>query len=276
MGDSVVIFKCILQFIGIAFSITTIVFLAKIFNGTKENPLEVYDNRFFNKSETQPTEDNNPDEKSASKVSNVKDKYCQCGDNIINNICTEEQIIEGCYDISKNEENLSLRVLEDSTCDEIQTELTNNNDKLSEVFDLNYGTVRKMALGILIVLCLVGFSVFITLMTQVGIIICGEKAALIILPFFICIICICLFAGLTNFILFMIMLVKYYKGRTTGEFLDFYEDCLDAEEKSSLENTYNKLDDINKDMTVFVALNFVQLGLSMIESCLSFFTREKK
>ena len=74
----------------------------------------------------------------------------------------------------------------------------------------------------------------------------------------------------------MIMLVKYYKGRTTGEFLDFYEDCLDAEEKSSLENTYNKLDDINKDMTVFVALNFVQLGLSMIESCLSFFTREKK
>ena len=102
---------------------------------------------------------------------------------------------------------------------------------MSEVFDLHYGTVRKMALGILIVLCLVGFSVFITLMTQVGIIICGEKDALIILPFFICIICICLFAGLTNFILFMIMLVKYYKGRTTGEFLDFYEDCLDAEEK---------------------------------------------
>lgn len=270
MGESASVFKTILQLIEMAISITTIVYVAKIYKGTKENPLEVFDRNI------ESIASNTIDNVVPNKVSKVKDKFCQCGEKIINKICSEEQIIEGCYDISKYEENLSLRVLEDSTCDEIQTELTNNNDKLSEVFDLNYGTVRKMALGILIVLCLVGFSVFITLMTQVGIIICGEKAALIILPFFICIICICLFAGLTNFILFMIMLVKYYKGRTTGEFLDFYEDCLDADEKSSLENTYNKLDDINKDMTVFVALNFVQLGLSMIESCLSFFTREKK
>lgn len=270
MGESASVFKTILQLIEMAISITTIVYVAKIYKGTKENPLEVFDRNI------ESIASNTIDNVVPSKVSKVKDKFCQCGEKIINKICSEEQIIEGCYDISKYEENLSLRVLEDSTCDEIQTELTNNNDKLSEVFDLNYGTVRKMALGILIVLCLVGFSVFITLMTQVGIIICGEKAALIILPFFICIICICLFAGLTNFILFMIMLVKYYKGRTTGEFLDFYEDCLDADEKSSLEKTYNKLDDINKDMTVFVALNFVQLGLSMIESCLSFFTREKK
>ena len=269
MGKSAAVFKTILQLIEIAISITTIVYVAKIYKGTKENPLEVFDR------EIESIASNIIDNVAPSKVSKAKDKYCQCGEKIINKICSEEQIIEGCYDISKNDENLPLRVLEDSTCDEIKNELTNKNGKFSEVFDLNYGTVRKMALGILIVLCLVGFSIFITLITQIGIIICGEKAAVIILPFFICIICICLFAGLTNFILFMIMLVKYYKGRTTGEFLDFYEDCLDDDEKSSLKQIYNKLDDINKDMTVFVALNFVQLALSIIESCLSFFTREK-
>ncbi len=30
------------------------------------------------------------------------EKYCQCGEEILNNICTEEQIISGCYDVSKN------------------------------------------------------------------------------------------------------------------------------------------------------------------------------
>ena len=274
MGDSVVIFKCILQLIGIAFSITTIVFLAKIFNGTKENPLEVYDNRFFNKSETQPPEDNNPDEKSASKVSNVKDKYCQCGDNIINNICTEEQIIEGCYDILKNNENRSLRLLDDSNCDNMKTDIINQG--FSKVFKLNYGTVHKMALGIIVVLSALGFSILITLITQIGMIFCGEKAALIIAPFLLCIICVGLFAGLTNFILFMIMLVKYYKGKTTGEFLDFYEDCLDEQGKSNLEETYDKLHDMNKYMTVFVALNFIQMGLNLFESCFNYFTKEKK
>ena len=273
MGESIVIFKGILQFIGIAFSVTTIVFLAKIFNGTKENPLEVYDNRFFNKSETQPTEDNNPDEKSARKVSNVKDKYCQCGDNIINNICTEEQIIEGCYDILKNNENRSLRLLDDSNCDNMKTDIINQG--FSKVFKLNYGTVHKMALGIIVVLSALGFSVLISLITQIGVIICGEKAALIIAPFLLCIICVGLFAGLTNFILFMIMLVKYYKGKTTGEFLDFYEDCLDEQGKSNLEETYDKLHDMNKYMTVFVALNFIQLGLNLLESCLNYFTKEK-
>ena len=71
--------KSILLIIDISMSIIMIFLLVQIHTWTKENPLEVYDNRFFNKSETQPTEDNNPNEKSASKVSNVKDKYCQCG-----------------------------------------------------------------------------------------------------------------------------------------------------------------------------------------------------
>ena len=275
MGESVIIFKCIVQFIEIALSIITIVFLAKIYNGTKENPLEVYDKNINDDNDPEFVGNGDSDNNIPSKVFNAIDTYCQCGENIINNICTEEQINDGCYDIPKNNDNPSLRFLDNSICDDVNKTALIENGEFSKVFVLHYDTVHKMALGIVVVLSALGISLFITVIAQIGNIFCGEKALLIIAPFAICIICVGLFAGLTNFILFMIMLVKYYKGKTTGEFLDFYEDCLDEEEQIDLEKTYNKLHDMNKYMTAFVALNFIQMGFNLFESCLSYFTKEK-
>ena len=55
-------------------------------------------------------------------------------------------------------------------------------------------------------------------------------------------------------VLFIIMIVKYYKGNT-GEFLDFYEDCLKGEDKvMNLQKAYKKMNNINKYMTAFVCL----------------------
>ena len=58
----------------------------------------------------------------------IKDleKYCQCGEEILNNICTEEQIISGCYDVSKNGKKTWLRNLEEKNCTEIEKTMNNN------------------------------------------------------------------------------------------------------------------------------------------------------
>ena len=79
---------------------------------------------------------------------------------ILKNICSEEQIISGCYDITPNNQKSPLRNLATNIfCYEIEDKL--KDKKLSEVFILNYGMVSKMALGILIIFCIYGFTIFI-------------------------------------------------------------------------------------------------------------------
>ena len=86
-------------------------------------------------------------------VLNDLGKYCQCGEEILNNICSEEQIISGCYDVSKKDEKALIRRLSDLNCDSINKDL--ETKKYGEVFELNYGTVNSMALGILIIYCII-------------------------------------------------------------------------------------------------------------------------
>ena len=87
MGESASVFKTILQLIEMAISITAIVYVVKIYKGTKENPLEVFDRNI------ESIASNTIDNVVPNKVSKVKDKFCQCGDKIINKTCSEEQII---------------------------------------------------------------------------------------------------------------------------------------------------------------------------------------
>ena len=71
-------------------------------------------------------------------------------------------------------------------------------------------------------------------------------------------------------------MVNYYKGTTTGEFLDYYNTCLTDDEKKPLESTFNELDSIDSTMTAFVVLNFIGMGLNCIASCLGFANKENK
>lgn len=272
MGEGAGVCNCIFQIIQLGISIAIIVLIVQIYNKTEENPLEKYEKEH-------PITGNNGVANYIKKVDYVSSlarfKYCQCGEEILNNICTEEQIISGCFDVSKSSDRLLLRNLEDMNCKDLSTEILNKGG-FSKVFDLGFDMVHKMALGLMIVLIAVGASIVLTVIAEIGKICCGEGAALIIAPCAICIICVVLFAGLTNFVLFIILMVNYYKGTTTGEFLDYYNTCLTADEKKSLESTFNELDGLDSTMTAFVALNFIGMGLNCIASCLGFANKENK
>ena len=136
----------IIQTINLGLCIAIIVFTTRIYNSTKPelNPIEKYEN------EHNPTNIrllNSPPPLSLEDFQ--IEKHCQCGEQILTNICTEEQIISGCYDITPNNQRHFLRKLDSSFCNVIKTEL--DNKKYSEVFDLGYVMVSKMALGTLIV-----------------------------------------------------------------------------------------------------------------------------
>ena len=271
MGESAAdIINYILLIVILGISITVIVLTVIIYNKTEENPLEKYD-----KSQLNPI--NNTVANYINKVDYVSTltrfKYCQCGEAILDNICTEEQIISGCFDVSKNSDRLLLKNLED-ICTPLKNDIQSKG-AYSKVFDLGFDMVHKMTLGILIVLCAVGASVVLTVIAEVGKLCCGEGADLIIAPCAMCIMCINVFDGLTNFILFIILIVNYYKGTTVGEFLDFYNTCLSVEEKKPLESTFTELNSLDSIMTAFVTLNFIGMGLFLIIACILIFKEDE-
>lgn len=266
MGDDNGAISNVCQVVQLGITIAVVVLIAKIYNATGENPLEIYDRALSIQNQNNIAINglaNYLDE--ADYVSTLsKSKYCQCGEKILNNICTEEQIVSGCYDVSKSIDGPLLRNLDSIDCSSYNTQIISNG--FSRVFDLGFEMVNKMALGILIVLCCVLASVALTLIAAVGSLCCGEGAALIIAPCALCIICVCLFAGLVNFILFIILMVNYYKGTTTGEFLDYYNSCMNSQEQAVFKKIFEELDSLDSNMTAFVTLNFIQMALSCISN----------
>ena len=258
--------NCI-QTINMGLGIAIIVFTVRVYNGTKENALQLYDQS--NPTPQTPQNSLLYSTPLPNQLENNLGKYCQCGEEILDNICSEEQIISGCYDISKKDEKDSLRrLLEEKDCTTIEAELS--NAKYSTVFNFGFETVNKMALGILIIYaCILGVVV---LMTFVGISVlcCGEKAAIIILPCLPCIFIIILGSGIADLVLHIILMVNYYKGRTNGDFLDYYNKCIkDDKLKQKLRPTYETLDNLNSNVTAFVVLNFIGIALNYVASCFS-------
>ena len=156
--------------ISLGVAITVIVFTVRIYNDTKEaNPLNFYD-AILHPNETNKTNQLSFDGPPQEPVLNDLGKYCQCGEEILNNICSEEQIISGCYDVSKKDEKALIRRLSDLNCDSINKDL--KNKKYGEVFELNYGTVNNMALGILIIYCIILGMLFLSFVLGCGAICC--------------------------------------------------------------------------------------------------------
>jgi hypothetical protein len=245
--------------------------LASIYHKTGENPLEVFDKKYYKPSR------NNRLSNSVNKVDYAQtlssSEYCQCGEKILNNICTEEQIISGCFDVSKNSDRL-LRNLVGFNCKDLDSKIESQGG-YSKVFDLGFNTVHKMALGILILLIANLVSVALSVLLALGSICFGENVLLLIAPFAVCIVPVVSLSGLVNFILFIILLVNYYKGTTTGEFLDYWNICLNETERQFLKDPYDKLHSLHSVMTAFVVLNFIPLGLSFIGFCLGCCNKEK-
>lgn len=271
MGDDSGTCNSTLQVIQLIMAIICIGLLASIYHKTGENPLEVFDKKYYKPSR------NNRLSNSVNKVDYAQtlssSEYCQCGEKIWNNICTEEQIISGCFDVSKNSDRL-LRNLVSFNCKDLDSKIVSQGG-YSKVFDLGFNTVHKMALGILILLIANLVSVALSVLLALGSICFGENVLLLIAPFAVCIVPVVSLSGLVNFILFIILLVNYYKGTTTGEFLDYWNICLNESERNFLKDPYDKLHSLHSVMTAFVVLNFIPLGLSFIGFCLGCCNKEK-
>ena len=247
-----------IQTANLAISIVIVVFTVRVYQGTSDgDPLEKYD-----RNHTHST--NNALEETGTRLLSDLDKFCQCGEEILNNICTEEQIISGCYDISSNgNKNLSLPK---------DVDLVNPN--FHEVFELKFDMVNKMALGILIIyIAILGIAV-LSLFLTCAVLCCQDCLVVIMVPLTIIIFLVVIGGGIADLVLLIIMMVNYYKGTTTGEFLDYYENCLPTEyKKGDLKQVYLNLDEIDYNMTVLVVMNFVGMFLNYVGSC---FTNKKE
>ncbi len=246
-------------------NIAIIVLTARIYSWTKNNPLEEYDkdNPNLRNSDLPIISSINI----ANKIMNELNQ-CQCDEKIYKNKCTEEQIVSGCYDLSENTHKNFLRFLDDN-CDEYNKEIDNNKGELHKAFDLGFKKVRKMALGILIIYIAIFGSIFILLTGTFGTICFGDCMLACLIPFLPLILLVLVFSGIVNLILFIIMMVNYYKGYTTGEFLEYYRDCLDNDDKEVFKSIYNKLNKLHSNFTAFVVLNFIAIFLNYISSCLN-------
>ena len=104
----------------------------------------------------------------------------------------------------------------------------------------------------------------------------GEDSLAILLACIPYIVIFCLCSGFANLVLHIFLLVYYYKGLTGGDFLDWYKNCLGDNSKYSsaeLKDGYDKLDEIDSNITVFIILNSVGIALNYIGSC---FIKTKK
>ena len=256
--------KNFLDLIVLGINIAIIVLTARIHSLTKINPLEKYDeeNPILQNTDIAITPVN-----IANKIKNELNQ-CQCDERIFEFKCTEEQIVSGCYDVSENNHKNLLRFLDDN-CDDYNKEIEDNKYQLHKAFDLGFKNVRKMALGILIIYCILFGCTIIVLIATLGVICCGECALVILLPFFPVILLSGIFSGIVNLVLFIIMMVNYYKGYTTGEFLEYYNDCLDSDGKEIFKGIYNKLNKLHSNFTAFVVLNFIAIFLNYVSSCLN-------
>ena len=222
-----------LPIISFGISIAIIVYTARIYKWTSKNPLENINL-------------NNLNSTMNSSMTNIKN-------------------------LKKNEFNESnvkkyLRYL-DEDCQDFNSELKKYNYHIDKVFDLKFDVVHKTSLGILIIIC-ISFGASILLVISVfGVLCCENKAFIILAPSLVIMTLVTLFSGITNTILLIILLVNYYKGNSTGDFLDFYEKCLDSDKKPYLMDAYNRLDKLNSNFTAFIVLNILGIILNIISSC---------
>ena len=226
-------FITILTLISLAIGIALIVLLSYIYKWTKKDPLQNLNIK------TEP-----------SDTSNINTEKLNGKEHAL-------------YNHMKS--NSDLRYLDDD-CNDFESQLKDNNYKLDKVFKLKFNIVNKMALGILIII-IINFGLFLLMvMSSIGIICFGEccfsiLAIITVFLFFVSII-----SDFVNVILFIIMLVNYFKGNTTGEFLDYYKDCMDNYNRPELKSDYDKLNKFNKSFIAFIVLNSVSMFINVISS----------
>ena len=88
-------------------------------------------------------------------LNSINAKICKCGEEIVNDFCTEEQILSGCIDYSLypqiNEKNFFRFLMSDTQCLEYKNKIlqikTNEGQNLNTVFKIEYSLIKLLIKG---------------------------------------------------------------------------------------------------------------------------------
>ena len=256
MADSNPLGGCV-SLVYFALSIAILVYTAKVFNYSSDNPFDIQlkpgENwtDFFNET-------------------SVSIKQCKCGEEILNDFCNEEQILSGCVDVTETElknntQFLRYLKMDNKKCKKYidQIKSLSHEETLSEIFTLKFDTIHNMALGLLI-LVIIGLGIVVLmLITGCGALCLGECAVLCLVPFLPVIILFNIGAGVTNLILFIILSVNYFGG-DTSTYIDFL-DC-NGVKKDKFNEKFEKVENLKNVFVTFFVLNIIYLVLGGFNS----------
>lgn len=145
--------------------------------------------------------------------------YCKCEDLLNNGICSEEQIMSGCFSINSKKPNI-LNLLTSSEdnefCKKYEDKMVDAK-KVSDIFDIKADKINSMALGNLIILGII--LVFdILYLYSFKSISDGDSGKGFLFLFVASI------SEVINLVLSIIMIVYFYKADTL-DYIKFCEDC---------------------------------------------------
>lgn len=178
-------------------------------------------------------------------------KRCECGNEILNDFCTEEQILAGCKDISAslNKKSFLRSLGQGNECNEYGNKLKDiKNKNLSDVFsNLKFGKIHGVVLGMIIMLF---YGIVIEVPILVFAVDCGSGCFAI--------------GKVVYFILFICFLI-YYSQSKISNFLDFL-DCKNV--KASIFNLAlsdsENIEKFGSSCLSFDILNFFYIYLSFV------------
>jgi len=113
-----------------------------------------------------------------------------------------------------------------------------------------------MALGTLIIYCIILGIISLLFLTLFCVCFCQDGVVKCLVTCAPVISFVSVGAGIADIVLYIIMLVKFYKGRTTGDFIEFINEC-DYPDKALYASVVNELQTLKGYMTAFVVLNSI-------------------
>ena len=234
----------------LAISIVNLVFICRIFVETKNNPFDSEQEEdkifYFN------------DNFNSNLPLSSTLKQCKCGQNILNDFCTEEQILSGCTDISFSEKINNQKFLRflmsEKDCLEIKDNIINNNKTLNQIFDTKIKTIHNISIGLLVV-AVVNLCPLLIILSTVDLNGLCDFCFICCIPFLPIILCSICFSLIVDLILFIIITVDYFQGDTKR-----YNDFLNCSfvSKDGFDK-YKDLEKLKTDFIVFMIINILYM-----------------
>jgi len=245
-----------LSLIGFGVSIAAIVYVAKVYNNSSEDP---FINRIIEKPEDYFSDI--PEDLTENKFK------CKCEQGVFDGRCNGEQKTFGCIDVLSqepisyviNDINV-INFLDESICQNYYKEIAFNKKKLDEVFNFNMSVIHLTSLLLLLSIVII-FAVVIVL----SIIPCILTKCFTDPSNATCFIClvyvVSLILAIGEIAVFIILCINYYGGDsvTYGEFLECHNV---KKEKFTLE--FPTLEELRGDFTVLMVLIIISISLNLL------------